>query len=508
LPEDSPSEIRPILTPFGGEQENYARVLAELPRRSRPAPKTGLVKKIKEMPAPSPARRKILGRDLGSPEFKKRFNLAYACLAGGMSRGISSPALVTRMGNAGMLAFLGAYGLSADQVDQHISQVTRGLESGREFGVNLPAGPDEDILVDLCVKRKVSCIEASGFIGVTPALVRYKAAGMETDADVSGRSGNRIIVKLSRPEVAADFLRPPGDRILDKLVGSGQISLAQADEMKRFPVADAICVAADGGGPTQRGSTATLLPAMIRLRDRVKKEYGYKTQVFVGTCGGIGTPEAAASAFILGADFVLTGSINQCTPEAGTSERVKDMLQRINVQDTAYAPASVGFEIGAMVQVMSRGVFFPARAGRLSSLYQHHDSLADIPKSVLGRICDKYFDLSPESVYDADTPGFSGAVQPDGTKSLNKKQRMARIFKWYLDKSFSLALAGGDTDVVNYQVYCGPCLGAFNQWVTGTEYEGWQARHVDDMNRRIMNAAADLLTRQFHGLAGTGSARK
>ena len=48
----------------------------------------------------------------------------------------------------------------------------------------------------------------------------------------------------------------------------------------------------------------------------------------LGAAGGLGVPEAVAAAFVLGADFVLTGSINQCTAECGTSERVKDMLQQ------------------------------------------------------------------------------------------------------------------------------------------------------------------------------------
>ena len=46
--------------------------------------------------------------------------------------------------------------------------------------------------------------------------------------------------------------------------------------------------------------------------------YRYTKAIRVGAAGGIGTPEAAAAAFVLGADFILTGSINQCTVEAGT----------------------------------------------------------------------------------------------------------------------------------------------------------------------------------------------
>lgn len=53
----------------------------------------------------------------------------------------------------------------------------------------------------------------------------------------------------------------------------------------------------------------------------------------------------------------MTGSINQCTVEAGTSDDVKDLLQQLNIQDTDYAPAGDMFEMGAKIQVMKKGVF-------------------------------------------------------------------------------------------------------------------------------------------------------
>jgi trans-AT polyketide synthase, acyltransferase and oxidoreductase domains len=39
----------------------------------------------------------------------------------------------------------------------------------------------------------------------------------------------------------------------------------------------------------------------------------------IGLAGGMGTPFAVAAAFVMGADYVLTGSVNQACVEAGTS---------------------------------------------------------------------------------------------------------------------------------------------------------------------------------------------
>ncbi|MDO0929451.1 hypothetical protein QQY24_30075 [Streptomyces sp. TG1A-8] len=54
--------------------------------------------------------------------------------------------------------------------------------------------------------------------------------------------------------------------------------------------------------------------------------------------GGIGTPEAAGAVFLLGADFVPTGSVNQCSVEAATSAEVKDILQEAHEYDVDSAP--------------------------------------------------------------------------------------------------------------------------------------------------------------------------
>ncbi len=494
LPRDDRSEIWPILTPFGHELDNFNRVL-----KLRAAPKLGRTAQPTVKPSGV-----ISGKELGSHAFKKRFNLKYACLAGGMFRGISSARLVVRMGNAGMMGFFGTHGLPLEQVDENIAAIRRDLDKGQGFGMNLSAGADQAALVNLFLERDIPCIEASGFVRVTRDLVKYRAAGMGKDPDHPDMPGNRIIAKLSRPEVAEDFLRPPQDRILEHLVATGEISAGQGAMARQFPVADALCVTADCGGRTDRGTSATLLPMMIGLRNRMKEEVDY--EVFVGAAGGIGTPEAAAAAFVLGADFILTGSINQCTPEAGTSDRVKEMLQQINIQDTTFAPCSEGFEMGATVQVMSRGVFFPARANKLFALYQQYNSLEEIPPSVLRQLRENYFDIDLESIYDKCISLYT-TKEIDRIRD-NPKRRMALIFKWYLDNAESLALAGQVTDTVNFQVYCGPCLGAFNQWVAGTGLENWHTRSVDVINKKLIGAAAALLGDRFQSLAAKDRAMR
>jgi trans-AT polyketide synthase/acyltransferase/oxidoreductase domain-containing protein len=238
------------------------------------------------------------------------------------------------------------------------------------------------------------------------------------------------------------------------------------------------------------------MPAMIKLRDDTMKEYGYSKKIRIGAAGGIGTPEAAAAAFIMGADFLLTGSINQCTVEAGVSAIAKDLLQDINVQDTAYAPAADMFELGAKVQVIKKGVLFPARANKLYELYRRYNSIDEIDRKTKQQLQDKFFKLTFDEIYEDVKCYYS--VEDIEKAEKNPKQKMAYIFRWYLGKSTHYAINGDEEQKVNFQILCGPALGAFNQWVKGSELENWHNRHVDEIAKNIMADTANLLNQRFN----------
>jgi trans-AT polyketide synthase/acyltransferase/oxidoreductase domain-containing protein len=81
------------------------------------------------------------------------------------------------------------------------------------------------------------------------------------------------------------------------------------------------------------------------------------------------------------------------------------------------------------------------------------------------------------------------------------KQKMALIFKWYFVHTTRLAMRGSEEQKVDYQIHCGPAMGAFNQWVKGSELENWRNRRVADIAKKIMTATADVLTERFHSMA-------
>ena len=71
---------------------------------------------------------------------------------------------------------------------------------------------------------------------------------------------------------------------------------------------------------------------------------------------------------------------------------------------------------------------------------------------------------------------------------------MLLVFKWYFAYTTDLAMRGDPAGRVDYQVHCGPALGAFNSWVKGTDLEDWRHRHADDIGRRLLAETSVLLT--------------
>lgn len=453
-------------------------------------------------PQPSTARspqRRVQATSLGSEVFRRRFGLKFAYMAGAMYRGVASAELVIRMGQAGFLSFFGSGGLSLAKIDANIVRIQAELKPGQPYGMNLLANYEypaqEEAVVDLYLKRGIRTVEAAAFMQMTPSLVRFRLLGLRTNARGETVCDHRIVAKISRPEVARAFMLPPPAAIVEKLLAQGLVTPQQARLAQGVPVSHDVCVEADSGGHTDGGIAAVMLPPLLRLRDELQRTHAYAEPICMGLAGGIGGPEAAAAAFLLGADFIMTGSINQCTVEAGMSDEGKSMLQEIDIQDTEYAPAGDMFEIGAQVQVMKKSVFFPARANKLLSLYRHYNSLDEIPERTRRQLETTFFKRTFDDIWHETANYFRSAGQAHeiAKAEANPKHRMALVFRWYFAYCTRIAMDGTPDDRVNYQIQTGPALGSFNQWVKGTNLEPWRQRHVDAIAVKVMEGAAQHL---------------
>ena len=452
----------------------------------------------------------ITATQLGNPEFKKAYGLKYAYVSGSMYRGIASKELVVAMGKAGFLGFLGTGGMSSDEMRANIKSIQEELCKGEPYGLNLLCNlyhPEVEMeTVKLLMTHKITCIEAAAFMQITPALVLYRLSGLHRDHQGSVKCCHKIIAKVSRPEVAQAFMSPAPEAIVKKLIAIGQITHEQAELSKVVPMSQDICLEADSGGHTDQGVALVLLPSIQSLRKEIMRKHAYSESIRIGLAGGIGTPEAAAAAFIMGADFILTGSINQCTIEAKISDSVKNLLQEINIQDTDYAPAGDMFEIGAKVQVLKKGVSFPARANKLYMLYTHYGSLEEIPEIIRKQIEEKYFKKTFEAIWEEIRNDYmiKNRYEEFQKSEENPKSKMALTFRWYFKYSSHITFIGSEENRMDYQIHTGPALGSFNQWVKGTALENWKNRHVDKIAEKIMTETAQLLTQRISAWSNGG----
>ena len=148
---------------------------------------------------------------------------------------------------------------------------------------------------------------------------------------------------------------------------------------------------------------------ILATRDAIAAETGVRVRIGAG--GGIGCPEAAAAAFAMGADFVVTGTINQMSRQAGTVDKVRTQLSEAAYSDITMAPAADMFDAGVELQVLSKGTMFPSRAKKLYELFVAYPSLDAIPAATRTRLEQKTFGKPIDAVWD-ETVRLAAAPRP------------------------------------------------------------------------------------------------
>ncbi len=456
-----------------------------------PVPADGELPLLGHAPALTPDR-------LGDRSFCETYGVDAALIAGEMANGIASEALVEAVARAGFLGIFGAAGLALPRVAAAIDRLSNSLKD-TPWGINLIHSPDdqklEAALVELFLSRGLRVVSASAYLDLTLPVVKWRVTGIHRAADGSIVVPNRLIAKISRVEVARKFLEPAPERFLSELVASGGLTREQADLAAQVPMADDVTAEADSGGHTDNRPLVLLLPAIQALRDEVSSARGYAVRPRVGAAGGIATPSSVASAFSMGAAYVVTGSINQATREAGTSDAVRQLLAQAGPTDVAMAPAADMFEMGVKVQVLTRGTLFAVRAQRLYELYRAHESLAALPPAVREELESKYFRTTLEEAW-AGCERFFTERDPAQLERAKKdpKHQLALVFRAYLGQASRWANDGVADRKLDYQVWCGPAMGAFNAWTKGSLLESWSARDAVTISKNLLVGAC-VLTR-------------
>ncbi len=431
---------------------------------------------------------------LGDESFRRAHGLDVNYVGGAMANGIASVELVCALARAGMLGIYGAAGQAPATVEAAIVRLKAALGE-IPFGVNLIHSPAEtgveDAVSRLLIAHGVRIVEASAFLKLTLPVVRFRVHGIHDGGDGRAVAPNKVIAKVSRAEVARPFLSPPPEAMLAALVAEGAITPRQAELARQIPVAGDLTAEADSGGHTDNRPLVTLLPTMLALRDRLQDEFAYAERPRVGAAGGISTPAAAAAAFAMGAAYIVTGTVNQACVESGTSDLVRGMLAAASQADVAMAPAADMFEMGVKVQVLKQGTMFPMRASKLFELYSKHRTLEDLPEADRAQLEKQWFKAPLADVWSG-TKAYFAARDPAQVERAERdpRHKMALVFRSYLGQSSHWANRGAADRKFDFQVWCGPAMGAFNEWVRGTHLEAPGERRAVSVGRNILVGAA------------------
>lgn len=433
---------------------------------------------------------------LGDKTFQQTYGTRYCYYAGAMANAISSEEMIITLGQAGLMGSFGSGGLLPERIEQAIHKIQSDLGS-KPYAFNLLNSPNEPALeqkaVELFIRYQVPVVEASAYIALTPNLVWYRVSGLHRHPDGSILSDHHVIGKVSRKEVAKRFLESAPADVVQRLLDERKITREQAEMSQEIAMADDITVEADSGGHTDNRPLVSALPAILNLKEEIQALHPNRALVRIGAAGGIATPASALAAFMMGAAYIATGSVNQSCIESGSSDHTRSLLAQAEMTDVTMAPASDMFEMGVKVQVLKRGTMFAMRAQKLYELYSRYDSLESIPVAEREKLEKTVFKMTFEEVWNA-CELFFNQRDPRQIERANQnpKDKMALVFRWYLGLSSRWSNKGEAGREMDYQIWCGPAMGAFNDWVKGSNLEMVANRKVVVVAQEILQGAAYL----------------
>jgi PfaD family protein len=145
---------------------------------------------------------------------------------------------------------------------------------------------------------------------------------------------------------------------------------------------------------------------------------------------------------------------------------------------------------------------FAPRARKLYQVYRTYQSLDAIPRETLDDLEKNVFGASIADAWAATREFW---MERDPTQlaraEADPRHKMALTFRSYLGLSSRWSIAGRHDRRFDYQIWCGPAMGAFNAWTAGSFLAQPEHRTVIQVANNLMEGAA-VLTRahQFRTL--------
>lgn len=420
---------------------------------------------------------------LGSSDFKTEYDTEFAYVVGGLYHGVSSAAMIRTLNNAGIVGFLGLQGMDLNAGKELLDTALQSVPKER-IGTHIVYNglkPEESAsALQMIIEYDIRRIEISGFFKPSQELILYRLRGLSYGKNDIPQSAYKMIVYVNNPKVMEEFLKPASEQLIGRLLTQRKITEEEAVIAAKLPICDDICIDNVSSGAGRLSWISNLKHYARELSEK----YGIKKMVRIGIGGGIGNPEMLALAFLAGADFVTTRSMNQCTAEAETSPQVKDLLQSAAENDFTYAPVEELFEFGEKVSVLKRGTLYPIRALKLYEIYTKYNSIEEISEKEKKLITEKYFHMSFEEMFERAARELTPAEQRIASEQ--PKYKMSLIFKGFLKQCLLWAQTGKAGEEINFAVVSGSEMADANRWLKNSGLEEWSTRHVDELAKRMM----------------------
>ena len=155
------------------------------------------------------------------------------------------------------------------------------------------------------------------------------------------------------------------------------------------------------------------------------------------------------------------------------------------------------------VQVLKRGAMFASKAQRLYEIYRRHDDIASLPARDKDWLERQVFRNDCQSEWEDARAYLTRSGSPFLAKAeTDAKLRMALLFRRYLSLASQWARDGVEDRRIDYQIWCGPAMGAFNDWVKGSFLEPVANRSVAQIGLNLLEGGAALTRAHQLRLAG------
>jgi PfaD family protein len=146
---------------------------------------------------------------------------------------------------------------------------------------------------------------------------------------------------------------------------------------------------------------------------------------------------------------------------------------------------------------------FALRAQKLYDYYRRYDSWEQIPAADREMLERDYFQCSFETEWQQ-TRRFFTERDPKQIERAEKDAHhlLSLVFRAYLGKSSKWANAGEASRQMDFQIWCGPAIGAFNQWTQGSILEKPENRECVTVGLNLLLGAAVALRASWMRMQG------